>query len=294
MKGWARRALVSLFVAVACAKATDEDLIPSGEDDSGGMSGTGASPFGGASGFSGSASGGKGGTTTGGTSGKGGAGGTSGEGGAPTGGTSGNDGGASDGGEGGTDPCIPPETQPDLRIEYKADARAIPEDPSGQFHIVNGTAEPVPMSELKARYWFHSEFTCAETTDAVLVMVVTFQFQTPFVNKNIPDVTTTYVSLGSGAPGCDGYFELGFDTGAGALEANQYALIGYFMQVPIYTRPHDQSNDYSYGACTMAPVYFDRVTLHRSGRLISGTPPDGAGGGEGGAGGEGGSGTGGV
>ena len=49
MKGWIRRALISLSVAVACAKATDEDLLPSGEDDSGGTSGTGASPFGGAS-----------------------------------------------------------------------------------------------------------------------------------------------------------------------------------------------------------------------------------------------------
>jgi len=289
MKSWARRALISLTVAVACAKATDEDLIPSGEDDSGGTAGTGASPFGGASGFSGSASGGKGGTT-GGTSGKGGAGGTSGEGGAPTGGTSGN-GGASDGGEGGTDPCTPPETQPDLRIEYKADNRALTDDPSGQFHVVNGTAATVAMSELTVRYWFHSEFTCSETTDEIRVMVVTFQFQSPFVNKDIPDVTTTFVSLGSGAPGCDGYFELGFDSAAGSLEADQYALVGYFMQVPIYSRPHDQSNDYSYGACTLAPVYFDRVTLYRNGQLVSGTPPDGGGGGEGG---EGGSGTGGV
>jgi len=298
MRAWLGRALLSLTVAVSCAKATDEELLGSDDDDdsggtsSGGFSGTGfggtASGFGGTSGKGGTgASGGT--TTTGGTSGAGGKGGT---GGTPTGGTSG-DGGASDGGEGGADACTPPTRQPDLRIDYKADARAVTDDPSGQFHVVNGTTEAVPLRELRVRYWFHSEFTCDETTANMVVSVVTFQLQSPFANGETANVTTNVVTLGTGAPGCDGYFDLGFTTAAGSLAPAQYALIGYFAQFRIYTHPHDQSNDFSYGACTIAPVYFDRVTLYRNRVIVSGREP-GGGGGEGGAGGEGGGGMGGI
>jgi hypothetical protein len=179
-----------------------------------------------------------------------------------------------------------------LRLDYKADARAATDDPGGQFHVVNATDDLVDLRELTLRYWFRSEFACDQTTDAMTVNVVTFQFHNPFENKTMSDVSTRVVSLGTGAPGCDAYFEVGFDANVGSLEPAQYALVGYFAQIPIYTRSHDQSNDYSYGACTTMPVYFDRVTLYRSGRLVSGREPGG--GGEGGAGGEGGGGMGGV
>ncbi|HEX6271734.1 MAG TPA: hypothetical protein VFZ53_01780, partial [Polyangiaceae bacterium] len=111
MSGWARRALISLTVAVACAQATDEKLLPSGEDDSGGTSGSGASPFGGGAGTTSGGASARGGTSaTGGTA-TGGRGGTPATGGTATGGTSGSDGGAGAGGEG-PDPCSPPGTPP--------------------------------------------------------------------------------------------------------------------------------------------------------------------------------------
>jgi hypothetical protein len=183
-------------------------------------------------------------------------------------------------------------TPPDVRVDYKADTRTVTEDPSGQFHVVNATDDSIPLNELKVRYWFHSEFTCTVTAEDAAVMVVTAQLQNPFANLDFSDVTNTVVTLGTGDPGCDAYFEIGFASGAGELEPDQYALIGYFFQVMNYTRTHDQSNDYSYGACTTTPVYFDRVTLYRSGRLVSGREPGS--GGEGGAGGESSGGMGGI
>jgi hypothetical protein len=290
MKPWLFRALISLSVAVSCAKATDEKLLDGDDDVSGGSSGrTGG--FGG-TGFGGTTTGGRGGTTSGGTTGTGGAqggtGATSGQG-----GTGGSDGGVgAEGGEGGTDPCMVVGTPPELRLDYKADTRAVTDDPSGQFHVVNGTDDNIPLDELKLRYWFHSEFTCAVTAEDAAVMVVTAQLQNPFANLDISDVTNAVVTLGTGSPGCDAYFEIGFSSDE-PLEPDQYVLIGYFFQVQNYTRPHDQSNDYSYGACTTTPVFFERVTLYRAGRLVSGRPPDGSGG-EGGAGGESSGGMGGV
>jgi hypothetical protein len=296
MRAWLGRALLSLTVAVSCAKATDEKLLGGDDDDdsggtsSGGFSGTGfggtASGFGGTSGKGGTgASGGTG--TTGGTSGKGGAGGTT-----PTGGTSG-DGGASDGGEGGTDPCSPTSTPTGLRLDYQASTRSVTEDPEGEFRIVNASTQPIALADLTVRYWFHSEFSCADTIAQTMVNVVVFQLGNPFSEMGPANVAKTVADTGTGAPGCDAYFELGFPNVTADLQPDQVANVKYFMQVPIYTRPHDQSNDYSYGACTVTHVYFDRVTLYRNGRLVSGTPP-GGGGGEGGAGGEGGGGMGGI
>ena len=298
MKTWLGRALLSLTIAVGCAKATEERLLTGDDDEEGGASGTGASPFGGTSGFGGTTgTGGRGGTATGGAagaSGKGGAGqgGTSTTGG--TSGTSGSDsGGASDGGEGGADPCVvamPPSTP---RVDYKAGSTADTNDPSGEIRLLNATSAAIPLDELSLRYWFTSEFSCAQTTAEFQVIVNDFRFQNPHVQMSSADVTTDVVVLDTGAPGCDAYIELGFAVPTASLEPNQYAAISYHTQLPIYTSPHSQANDYSFGACTTTHVYWERITVYRDGRLITGTPPGGTGG-EGGAGGESSGGMGGI
>ncbi|HEX6272570.1 MAG TPA: cellulose binding domain-containing protein, partial [Polyangiaceae bacterium] len=265
-------------------------LLPSGEDDSGGTSGSGASPFGGSAGTTSGGASGRGGAT-GGTA-TGGRGGTPATGGTATGGTSGSDGGAGAGGEG-PDPCSPPGTPPDVRVDYKEGGRAVTDDPGGEIRLQNQTAETIPLRELSFRYWFASEFTCAETSDAWTVSIDDFRFQNPHVEKSKPDVTIGITTLGTENSGCSAYFELGFARAAGSLAPEQYAAITYHSQMPIYTRAHNQANDYSYGACTVSHVYWDKITVYRNGRLVAGTPPDG-GGGEGGAGGEGGGGMGGI
>ncbi len=297
MKGWFGRALLALTVAVSCAKATDERLLAADDDDddSGGTSGVAgtSNPFGGSTGLGGSAgaAGGRGGAagstpTTGGKGGTGGAGGT----------TGGSDaGGASDGGEGGTDPCAPVGTPPSIRVEYQRSTRPVTEDPEGEFRLVNGTSQAIPLTELTFRYWFTSEFTCDETTDQMAVNVVHQQFLNPYATMAASDVTDRVVALGTGAPGCDAYFEIGFTEDAGSLAAGQTAVVKYYASIPIYeaARPKNQANDYSYGACTTMVVYWEKISVYRNGRLVGGTPP-GGGSGEGGAGGQSSGGMGGV
>jgi hypothetical protein len=287
-KTWFGHALVALCLAEACARATDEKLLGSGDDDSGGSSGsaTGGSSGKGGTPSSGGSSG-KGGASTGGTAGQGGKGGaSSGAGGA-------SDGGASDGGEGGIDPCSVVGTPPALRVDTQARPVPVTNDPDIELRLRNGTNDAIPLTDLAIRYWFQSEFTCAETTDSMMVNITHFSVQPPFVGKSNSDVTTRVVTLGTGSPGCDAYFELGFAASAGSLETAQFATITLFAQLGLFTRPHNQANDWSYGACTTTPVYWDKITLYRDGRLVSGREPDGAGG-EGGTGGDGGAGMGGI
>ncbi len=283
MTHWFSRALVALSVAVACAKATDEELLKGGGDDTGGSSGKGASggtpAFGGGPSFGGGA--GRGGASTGGIAGAG-------KGGVGTGGTSGaagaSDGGASDGGAG-PDPCSIQGTPPALRVDYKSGTKPVTDEPDGQVRVVNDTTAPVPLSEVTLRYWFHSEFSCEDTVDRMAINVVSFQFDGPYAAKQIPHVVPRVVSLDTGAPGCDAYFQLAFDPLAGSLAPEQWASVGFWTQIPIYDgTQHNQTNDYSYGACTMAFVYWDKITVYRNGRLIAGSEP-GGGGGEGGQGG---------
>jgi hypothetical protein len=294
MKPWLGRALISLSVAVACAKATDERVLADNDDGKGGSSATGTGGFGG-TGFGGTTStGGRGGTTTGGSTGTGGAqggtGATSGKG-----GTGGSDGGVgAEGGEGGTDPCVVVGTPPDVRVDYKEGSRPVTDEPGGEIHLRNQSTAEVPLSEITVRYWFTSEFTCAQTADELIVTINDFRFQNPHVEKMKTDVTVRVVALDTeAAMGCDAYFELGFASATGSLEPNQYAAISYHSQLPIYTRPHTQANDYSYGACRTAHVYWEKITVYRDGRLVAGIPPAGTGG-EGGAGGESGGGMGGM
>lgn len=294
MKSWISRALLALSVAVGCAKATDERLLTGDDEEEGGASGTGARPTGGSTGIGGSTGGssGRGGGGAGGTTPTGGLGGAAGASG--KGGTGGSDmGGASDGGEGGADPCVVVGAPSTPRVDYKEGARALTDDPGGEIRLLNASTAAVPLSELSLRYWFTSEFTCAQTTDQFTVYIDDFRFQMPHVEKSKSDVTIDVVALDTGAPGCEAYFELGFTAATGSLEPNQYAAISYHTQLPIYDRTHSQANDYSYGACTTTHVYWEKITVYRDGRLITGVPP-GGGGGDGGAGGESSGGMGGI
>jgi hypothetical protein len=126
----------------------------------------------------------------------------------------------------------------------------------------------------------------------LVVTINDFRFQMMHVEKMKSDVTINVVGLEATGTGCDAYFELGFAPAAGSLEPNQYAAISYHSQLNDYTRTHSQANDYSYGACKTAHVYWEKITVYRDGRLVAGVPPGG--GGEGGAGGESGGGMGGI
>jgi hypothetical protein len=288
--------LACLGLSFACATAQDDPFLQGtgGRIDTAGKGGGGAT-----AGTAGQT--GKGGATgkggTGGSSGapgKGGAGGTSG------GGTGGTDGGAGDpgssgadaggmGGAPGPDPCAPEGTPPELHVLLQNGSSVATSDPTGDFRLVNGTDDDLPLSEMSFRYYFTSEFDCEDTLANTNVNITYFQLQNPFVEVGAAAITNSVVQLEERGRYCDVYFEIGFSDTAPALEPEQEAAIGLWTQVAIFTTAHDQTNDFSFGACTTKRVWWDRITVYRDGVRVSGTGPANDSG-EGGAGGQGGQG----
>jgi hypothetical protein len=176
----------------------------------------------------------------------------------------------------------------------KNGAAPVGDDPRGDFRLVNGTEDDVPLSEITFRYYFTSEFDCADTLANTAVNISHFQLDNPYAASTATYVTTSVVELEEHGRYCDAYFEIGFTDDAGALEPEQTAAIVIWTQIAIFNgTAHDQSNDYSFGACRTSEAWWDKVTVYRDGTKISGTPPEndsgeGGAGGQGGAGGEGG------
>jgi hypothetical protein len=289
--------LACLGLSFACATAQDDPFLQGtgGRIDTAGKGGGGAT-----AGTAGQT--GKGGTSgkggTGGSSGAGGKGGAGGTGGGGTGGTDGGGGdpgssGADAGGMGGApgpDPCAPEGTPPEIHVLLWNQRTSATAEPEFKLQLLNDTDDDVPLSELSVRYYFTSEFECAETIDLMEVNVTYAQAFTPYVDLTVPAVTKKVVALEDHGNTCDAYFELGFVDTTPVLDPGDYAELGLYTRLPIDDgTARDQANDFSFGACSTKFAWWDLVTVYRDGVRVSGTGPDNDSG-EGGAGGQGGQG----
>jgi hypothetical protein len=154
---------------------------------------------------------------------------------------------------------------------------------------VNDTDADLALTDVTIRYYFTSEFECAETLEKMEITITHFQIYNPqYVDPADDNVIKRVVELEDHANTCDAYFELSFADTTPALEPGGEAALGLYTAIPIYDGPaHDQSNDFSFGACTTMPAWWDRVTVYNGDERVSGTSPDNDPA-EGGAGGQGG------
>ncbi len=279
------RWLLSLFsasvIAFACASEEKDSGFNDGPSDAkGGASSKGGSTSSG----KGGASSGKGGAS----SGKGGSdaeGGESSTAGTSTGGTGGNTGGT--GGTGGTasmGDCEATGGDGELSVDFKASNFDPAQQPGGNIEIHNDTGEAIAESEFSVRYYFTSEFACADAADTI-VNVYDFRRQMPHDDSpGTGDVDTNVVTLGANGNGCDAYIEFVFTID---LAVDQYATLNFGVAPPNndYNTPSNQSNDPTYGACTSAFVPWVTMPLYIDDVLTWGEEPDVGAGGAGGAGG---------
>lgn len=204
--------LATLLIGTACARQVPNELLDDYEDNmseggSGGSGGSGKAGSGTMLGTSGtvtmpSAGKGSGGGTplpTPGSGGKTGSGGKSSGGTGGTGGAGGSSGGM---GSGGSEPVNMPVVG--LNVTYKAESSTDPNDfIGGELDLINDTAQPFTLSELKIRYYFSNEILGAIPT----VMMNWAQFG-PQNNLGGATCTGTIAPVAAPKPGADDYVEL--------------------------------------------------------------------------------------
>jgi endoglucanase len=199
-----------LLMAVACARQnagagiddSGDDMADEGGSSSGGATskaGTSSLPFAGST-ASDAAGKGSGGTSTAGSGGKASSGGK--------GGTGGKGGSAGKGGtaEGAAGDDTGPVNMPivGLSVTFKADSSADPVDfLGGELDLINETAQPLSLSDVKIRYYFSNEISTATPS----VMMNWAQFG-PTNNLGGATCTGTIAAAATPKPGADSYVEL--------------------------------------------------------------------------------------
>ena len=149
--------------------------------------------------------------------------------------------------------------------EYFSGDRQSPDDNqiSPRLRIRNKGTGAVPLSEFTLRYWYTSEGFQPEQAS--------LDYVDPAIGA--ANVTTKFVKLRP-RDGADGYVQLGFKPGAGALAAN--SVTG---EIQLRFNKSDWSSyhelgDYSYDPAPTTYVESPKVTLYRNNVLIYGTEPE--------------------
>lgn len=179
--------------------------------------------------------------------GSGGAGGSGGSGGA---GGSGGSGGAGGGGDG------------TLVLKYRAaDTSAGDNQIKPHFTIVSTAATPVPMSELKIRYWYTIDGQQAQQAWCDWAVI------------GCGNVNRSFVAVSPPRPAADQYVEIGFSAAAGSIPAG-----GQSGEIQIRFNKTDwssynESNDFSFDPTKTSFTAHPAVTLYRNGALVWGAEP---------------------
>jgi len=281
---WFWLGLAVAALAAACAEGTTPDSGGDSEPGSGGSGGGRPTVFGGSPASTGGASSSGAGRASGAAS-----------------GSAGTDE-AGSGGQGGSAGPVEPDvcTADDgsgapFGVTLKANSDAPMLFLQGDVAVTNGGDEAVALSELELRYYFESEYDPVGT-ESLEVRIYYADVSGGRLYRAITAlVSGEVVRPAVGVATADAYLALRFDSGAGSLEPGEKMSAQFQLRPPAghddFYATQDQTNDYSFGACSQRAAPWPYVVLLHGGSVASGEPPPGVvDGGEGGQGGQGGQG----
>jgi len=184
-------------------------------------------------------------------------------------------------GSGGASPVFESGTcasSPSMSLSYQQQSNNSKQI-SARYQFINTTDTPIPLAQLKIRYFFSDEETSgwsAAIYDAKLEGGTGGY-------RPLAGSVLAVSPLGATVAGADSYLELSFSSTA-SIEKGAIATVNWDLQPHSYNAPDQvQTNDYSYNAAAVAYTVWDHVVIYQSANLVWGCTPKAAGGGSGGA-----------
>lgn len=163
-----------------------------------------------------------------------------------------------------------------LSLELKANSDEPDAPPRGELRIANRDDISYALSDLEIQYFVKSEVP-VEAGGSVTVTVDYAQVNGRHYRAISGMVQGSWVELDPPIPSSDTVLRIGFTPASGLLQPGETALVRYRVHPLQAGQPStlDQTNDYSFGACSLHAASWPKVLLLVNGRLSSGDPPEG-------------------
>jgi endoglucanase len=162
----------------------------------------------------------------------------------------------------GTTPSPTPAASPAIQVTYQCgDANDSSNMISPVFQVKNTGSAALDLSRVKLRYWYTDDSSQS------------YNFACDYVKLGAANVTGEFVWLNQENLQADLYFELGFTSGAGKLNAGaNTGEIKLRLYKADYT-PFQQSDDYSFNSDQLTMGSNEKVTAYIDGKLVYGVEP---------------------
>ena len=167
-------------------------------------------------------------------------------------------------------------SSPSMSLSY-LQASNNPKQITARYQFSNTTDTPIPLAQLKIRYFFTDEETSGWST-----AIYDAKLDGGTGNyRPLPGSVLAVSPLGTRVPGADSYIELSFSSPL-SIERGAIATVSWDLQPHVFTAPDQvQTDDYSYNAAAVDYTVWDHVVIYQGGNLIWGCTPkaiDGSGG----------------
>ena len=155
-----------------------------------------------------------------------------------------------------------------LALDYVAGDTGSPNDNNIKpyLQLVNNTAEAIPLSQLKLRYWYTIDSNQPQT------------FNCDYSSVGCSSLTGAFVQIPDNSPNktgtSDTYLEIGFKDNTGNLAAGGRAELYLRLNKNDWSI-FNEANDYSFDATRLALAHWSNITIYRNGALLWGIEPIG-------------------